>query len=299
MRILLIGSGGQVGSALSGRLPAAGFEVRAPGRDELDLTDAPGVTRAIADWRPRVVVNAAAYTAVDRAEQERDVAFALNRDGPGTLAAACAANAAALIHISTDYVFDGLKNGAYGENDSVNPVSAYGHSKLDGETAIRHAVEQHVILRTSWVFSAVRTNFVRTILRLAKERDTLRIVADQWGGPTYAGHIADAIVSIVRRITSGATPAWGTYHYSGAPDVNWHAFAAAIVEDGLRHGLLSRAPAIHPIPTSEYPTPAKRPPNSRFNCARIREVFGVERPDWRTGLDEVLRVLKKAQLAVV
>ena len=230
--ILVTGAGGQLGRELAQRLSAT--EAVCLPRAELDLTDAAHLRATLARLRPQVVINAAAYTAVDRAETERDLAFALNAEAPAALARACADEGAALIHVSTDYVFDGQSRRPWREDDPTGPINVYGASKLAGEQAIGHALPRHIIVRTAWVFGAHGPNFVRTVLRLARERGALRIVADQTGSPTWAGHLAEALIHLARRIASGETLAWGVYHYAGAPAASWHAFAEAIVHEAPR-----------------------------------------------------------------
>jgi dTDP-4-dehydrorhamnose reductase len=230
------------------------------------------------------VINAAAYTAVDRAEDEEELARTINADAPGAMAEACAHRSVPLVHLSTDYVFDGRGSKPWRPDDPTAPLGAYGRTKLAGEVAIREVGGPHVILRTSWVFSAHGTNFLKTMLRLAEARDTLNIVDDQIGGPTPAGDIAAACLQIASAIANVPRKT-GTYHYAGAPEVSWRAFAEAIF---LRAGC---EVAVTGIPTSAYPTPARRPLNSRLDCSTTEAAFGVGRPDWRRGVDEVLAAL--------
>ena len=256
--------------------------MRALARSEVDITDAAAVAAAVrgADF----VANCAAYTAVDKAETERDQAFAVNATGPGVIARACAEAGAALLHISTDYVFRGDGDRPWREDDPIAPLSVYGESKAAGEAAVREALPRHVILRTAWVFAAHGNNFVRTMLRLGAERPELRIVADQRGGPTAAADIAAAILAIRERALAPGFDGWGTFHFAGAPATTWHDFAAAIfAEKG------GAAPALHPIATSDYPTPARRPSNSVLDCGKIGRVFGLAQPDWRRALSAVVR----------
>jgi dTDP-4-dehydrorhamnose reductase len=280
-RIVVFGSGGQVGRELVRMAASRGLPVSAYNRSQCDVTDAGALERAIDG--AGVVVNCAAYTAVDRAESEPEAAFRVNARAPGLMAELSARRNIPLIHISTDYVFDGSGARPWREDDPVGPLNVYGRSKLAGEDAIRERAAEHVILRTSWIFSGHGQNFVRSMLRLAETRPRLRIVSDQRGGPTAATDIAAAILAVVDRISSGA-PAWGTYHFSGAPFTTWYDFAASILAD--------RDVAIEPIATEDYPVPAARPKNSMLDCSRIRSVFGIEQPDWRHALPAVLRELR-------
>jgi len=289
LHILVTGATGQLGSELMRRAPR--FDVTAEGlsSQQLDITDARAVRKAVLESEAAVVVNAAAYTAVDKAEAEEARAFAVNRDGTANLAAACAEADIPFIHVSTDYVFDGTKESAYSEADPVHPVSVYGASKEAGEQALRSTWPRHIILRTAWVYSVYGNNFVKTMLRLARERDSLRVVADQRGCPTAAGEIAEAILSIVQRIKGGSEIEWGTYHFCGAGSTTWHGFAEAIVE--LAAPTLGRSIPVVPITTADYPTPAKRPANSVLDCSKIRDRLGIQPRPWRDSLQEVMTEL--------
>jgi len=286
-KILVTGANGQVGWELMRRAEKFGVIAVGTERAELDITNASAIDAVIKPEAFDVVVNAAAYTAVDKAESEPDKAYAVNRDGPAHLAAACARANIPLIHISTDYVFDGTKHGAYVEDDPVNPINVYGASKAAGEQAVRELLDRHIILRTSWVYGVHGHNFVKTILRLAQERDELRVVADQWGCPTAAGDIAEVILGIVRRIGEEGEIAWGTYHYCGEGKTNWCEFAEAVVAGTAEYS--GCKVQIHPISTAQYPTPAKRPANSVLNCDKARifsNVFTI--PRWRIALQCVI-----------
>ena len=287
--ILVTGATGQLGSELLRR--AARFDVTAVGLTsaQLDITDAQAVREAVLRSGADTVVNAAAYTAVDKAESESAQAYAVNRDGTAHLAAACAEANIPFIHVSTDYVFDGTKVTPYTEDDRVHPVSVYGASKEAGEQALRNAWPRHIILRTAWVYSVFGNNFVKTMLRLARERDSLRVVADQRGCPTAAGDLAEAILHIAQRIKAGDELAWGTYHYCGAGSTTWHGFAEAIVQ--LAAPALGRSVPVIPITTADYPTPAKRPANSVLDCSKIRTLLGIEPRPWRESLKEVIAEL--------
>ena len=288
MKVLLLGAGGQVGRELCRHFWPADTSLVAFDRSGLDITRREVVFATIARERPEIVINAAAYTAVDRAESEPDAAWAANCAGPAHIAAACRNSGIPLIHISTDYVFDGAKSDPYQEDDPVNPLGVYGGSKEAGERAVREALHEHVILRTAWVYSAHGHNFVKTMLRLAGERPVLRVVADQTGSPTGAADLAGAIALIVGRMQDGDA-AWGTYHFAGAGSVTWHGFAEAIFELAARWR--SPPPRVEPITTADYPTPARRPANSVLDCSRIATAFGIEPRPWRAALAEVIEEL--------
>lgn len=289
MKLLLLGGNGQVGRELRRALPALGEVVVATraGADaelaaDFDAPDALGeLVRRIV---PDVVVNAAAYTAVDRAESEPDAAFRVNALAPEAIARACAASDALLLHYSTDYVFDGSVSRPYREDDATAPLGVYGASKLAGEEAIRASGARHAILRTAWVYAAHGKNFLHTMLRLARERDELRVVGDQIGAPTPAAWIADASA----RIVAHGVPASGTWHLVAAGETSWYGFAGAIMDEALAAGLLARRPRVLPINTAEYPTPARRPAYSVLDTARLRRDFGIAVPDWRDGLHAVM-----------
>ena len=288
MKVLLTGGTGQVGSELRAR--AAGLDLRAPGREEFDLARADGMRHWLEREQPDVILSVGAYTAVDRAEDEPDLAYAINRDAPALLAEYCAAHGKTLLHLSTDYVFDGGGDQAYAESAAVAPIGVYGHSKAQGEAAVRH-VARHVILRVSWVFAAHGGNFVKTMLRLGATRDSLGVVDDQVGGPTWAGHIAQALLQLTRRIEQGEQLPWGTYHFAGAPALSWCGFARCIFDRALSLGMLPRAPVVNAIATADYPTRARRPANSRLDMQQAVQVLGLDIPDWRIGLDATLETL--------
>ena len=309
MRMIVTGAQGQVGWELTRRATALGHDVLAWDVAELDITDADAVDQALDASSAELVINAAAYTAVDKAEQESALAFAVNRDGPAHLAAACARLNIPLLHISTDYVYDGAKIDPYVETDPTTPLGVYGASKLAGDEVVRGLLPRHLILRVSWVFGVHGHNFVKTILRLAREREELRIVADQRGCPTYAGDIADALLELAGRITEiDADGVWGTYHYCGEPATTWHGFASAIVErareseqspkrhrrktgPAAKSGPVAAplvAQTVTPITTANYPTPAARPINSVLDCAKLAARFGIQPRPWQPGLDAVI-----------
>lgn len=291
--ILVTGAEGQVGQAL--RQLSNGRAMFFFDRAGLDITDAAAVAERIAHLRPAVVINAAAYTAVDKAESEPELAMAVNAAAPGHLARACARHGAALLHVSTDYVFDGSGTRPWREDDAVAPLSVYGASKAAGEAAVRAALQRHIILRTSWVVSPYRGNFVKTMLRLAVERDELRVVDDQVGGPTIAADIAAAVLVLADRVAAPeALPpeAYGTFHFAGQPPVSWFGFAQAILAGSAAYG--GRQPRLLPITTAEYPTPARRPANSRLDGTKLLRQHGIAAPDWRPGLQQLLAELYRS-----
>ncbi|ULJ60966.1 dTDP-4-dehydrorhamnose reductase [Wielerella bovis] len=280
IKYLITGANGQVGSQLVAQLQSKA-EILATDRDTLDITDKQAVFQAAQTFRPHFIINAAAHTAVDKAESERDLAHAINCTGAENLALAAQNVGATILHISTDYVFDGKGETPYRETDPVAPQSVYGETKLAGEIAVQAACERHIILRTAWVFNEQGGNFVKTMLRLGASRDSLSVVADQFGSPTYAGDIAAALISICEQIHAGKTNAYGVYHFSGSPYVSWHGFAAEIFAQAVAQGVLPKAPVLNAITTVDYPTPASRPANSRLDCGKIQAVFGIETSDWR------------------
>lgn len=285
--ILVTGAEGQVGQAL--RQLGNGRAMHFCDRAALDITDAAAVMALMDQLRPAVVINAAAYTAVDKAESESEQAMAVNAAAPGHIAAACAKHGAALLHLSTDYVFDGSGTRPWREADPVAPLSVYGASKAAGEAAVRDALHRHIILRTAWVVSPYRSNFVKTMLRLAAERDELRVVDDQIGGPTIAADIAAALLALADRVVAAddlPVEAYGTFHYAGQPHVSWFGFAQAILVASAAYG--GRQPRLLPITTAEYPTPARRPANSRLDGTRLLQQHGIAAPDWRPALQQLL-----------
>ena len=293
MRLLVTGATGQVGWEATRSLMPLG-DVVAIDRTRCDFTQPETLAQVIHDVRPEVIVNAAAYTAVDKAEKEEELATIVNGMAVRVLAEAAKKTGALFIHYSTDYVFDGAKSEPYIEVDAPNPINAYGRSKLAGEAAIRTAGCDHIVLRTTWVYAARGQNFVKTILRLAREREELNIVADQFGAPTSARTIADATAHIIRQAQQERMAgkfASGTYHITAAGATSWHGFTEAIVQSASRHSLLdpNRIPKINPIPTSAYPLPAARPTNSRLDCQRLRSRFNIALPDWRQALECVVQ----------
>ena len=272
-RILITGGSGQVGHCLKAQLEGCA-ELSVPDSSALNIADRRSVRQAVETFRPDYIINAAAYTAVDKAESDAERAFAVNRDGAR--------------HISTDYVFDGVGGAPYDEAAPTAPQNIYGASKLAGEQAVLAACRRAVVMRTSWVFGAHGQNFVKTMLRLGRERDSLGIVADQYGAPTAAADIAAALITIVRRHTPGQlAERAGIYHYCGSPYASWFEFAETIFAEAAAQGVLAKIPAVKPIATADYPTPAKRPADSRLDCGKIRTVFGIGPCDWHSALSDL------------
>jgi dTDP-4-dehydrorhamnose reductase len=288
-KILVFGRTGQVATEFRRAAWAEGVVVECLGRESVDVARSSEVRDAVAGSHPAVVVNTAAYTAVDRAESEPEVAFAANRDGAAYLAEACSDAGVPLIHISTDYVFDGKKNGAYIEDDPVNPINVYGASKEAGERAVRQGLAAHVILRTAWVYSPHGHNFVKSMLRLGREHDKLTVVDDQRGCPTGAADVARAIVAIASQLVAGKRDGFGTFHFCSAGATTWYGIACAIFELAAAHG--AKAPRIKPIATTDYPRPAARPKNSVLDCSRIGRVYGIMQRPWKDCLTECIEEL--------
>jgi len=286
--ILLTGGSGQVGTEFL-RLAPAGFEVVAPGRDHMDMSDPASITEFVASRPWAAIVNSAAYTAVDRAETDAVNAWKVNALGPAALAHAARQAGAPLIHLSTDYVFDGAKTSPYLESDPVRPVSVYGASKEGGEQAVRTGAPRHVILRTAWVVSPHGGNFIKTMLRLARERERLTVVDDQRGNPTSATDIAAALAVIARRLVEDADAPLGTYHFVNSGEATWCGFAREIFAQAGAAG--HKVPVVEAIPTSAYPTPARRPANSRLDTAKLTRDFGIEPRPWRDAVSDVVATL--------
>jgi dTDP-4-dehydrorhamnose reductase len=286
-KVAVIGRSGQLAQALQTAASSHAVAVFARGRPDLDVTDSHAVGSFLDETRPDVVINASAYTAVDKAEQECELAFRINAEAPLKLAELCRDRERPLVHISTDYVFDGTKHSAYVEDDAVAPLNVYGRSKVAGEDAVRGAHSLHLILRTSWVYGAYGHNFMRTMLRLGAERDQVAVVTDQHGCPTHAPDLAAAILRIVPRLAgaSGDAP-WGTYHLAGNGDTTWHGFAAEIFHLAAARGM--RVPELRAITTADYPTPAVRPRNSCLDCDRFASTFGFRLPPWQSALEACL-----------
>lgn len=281
MKILITGAQGQVTLALQARLAGLG-EVHALGSQQLDLADPAAIRAQVRALAPGLIINPAAYTAVDKAESEAPLAHAINAHAPGVLAEEAARLGVPLIHYSTDYVFDGAKAEPYVESDATGPLGVYGASKLAGEQAIAAVGGEHLILRTSWVYSLTGRNFLLTMQRLLQERETLSVVADQFGAPTWACTIADSTAALVERWQAGQAGAWGTYHLTASGSTSWFGFAEAIAEQLKAAG--QPCARLVPIDTAQYPTPARRPANSRLDCSLLQRAWGVSQPDWHAAL---------------
>jgi dTDP-4-dehydrorhamnose reductase len=301
MRIVVTGTNGQVVTALRARAAALpGISLVAIGRPELDLADAQAASAAIRTLAPDIVVNAAAYTAVDQAESEPELAMAVNGSGAGAVAAAARAAGAPIIQISTDYVFDGTKATPYLESDPVSPVNFYGRSKLAGEEAVAAANPDHVILRTAWVYAAQGKNFLRTMLRLAETRDEVSVVADQQGCPSYAPDIADIVLGVAQCLgeRSQERALRGVFHMAGAGETSWAGFAEEIFVQAAQRGLPHAR--VKPITTASYPTPARRPANSRLSGDKLKQIYGLAMPEWRDALgrcmDEIVKETKASRI---
>jgi len=287
MKVLIIGANGQLGWELCRRAASRGFDVVSVDLPVFDIRD-PSCVKKETWWKNLdLVINAAAYTAVDKAESEPEVAFAVNRDGPLSVAERCSHTGIPLIHISTDFVFGGEKDAPYRETDRVNPVNVYGKSKAEGEKKVRECLDEHVIIRTSWLYGVHGGNFVRTMLKLGKERDTLRVVNDQHGCPTYTADLAEAVLTISKKIIEGSDKRWGTYHYCGEGSTTWHGFAENIINLAREFEVL-RVKELVPISTEEFPTAAKRPANSVLDCSLVKGVFGVTQKPWEQSLSLML-----------
>ncbi|GAB5467597.1 MAG: dTDP-4-dehydrorhamnose reductase [Rhodospirillales bacterium] len=287
MKILLFGRSGQVAREIQ-RLAGPELEIQALGRDAADLTDPQACARQIAESRCEAVINAAAYTAVDRAEEEEALATRINGEAPGAMAQACAGRDLPFLHISTDYVFDGESARAWREDDPTAPLNAYGRSKLAGERAVAAAGGQHVILRTAWVYAAEGSNFPRTMLRVGAQRDRLSVVGDQRGAPTPAADIAASLLRIACAYRDGQGES-GIFHYCGKPATTWYGFAKTIFEQAP----WIETPELVAIRSSAWPTPAKRPGNSVLDCSKIARAYGITQPDWRDGLPALLTAIKE------
>ena len=292
LRVLLTGATGQVGTEFRRR--AAHLVVLPPTRAEFDLARPDSLASWLRHERPDLIVNAGAYTAVDRAEDEEALAYRINAEAVEVLATFANEADIPLLQLSTDYVFDGTKIAPYVETDAVGPASAYGRSKAAGESAARSA-RRHAILRLSWVFASHGSNFVRTMLRLARERPQLRVVDDQFGGPTWAGHAAQVLHAWIDSFAAGREPASGTWHFSGVPHTSWHAFASEVLAQAHRRGMIDALPRVEAIPTHAFPTRARRPANSRLDGALTCHMLGLNPVDWHEGLACVLDEIAQAE----
>lgn len=291
MRVLVVGRQGQLATELRTKLPAAGHEILALEPPELDLTMPQTLVAALDAFRPEAVVNASAYTAVDKAEDDQAVAYAINRDGVALVGREASLRGLPVIHFSTDYVFAGDQPVPYSEDDATGPVGVYGASKLAGDLALAEANPRSVVIRTAWVCSPHGNNFVRTMLRLGRERPEVGVVADQHGAPTFADDLADAVVAMLPRVVAAPAgdEAFGTFHLTGTPFTTWHGFAQAIFAGAAARG--EKTPLLKAITTADYPTRAKRPANSRLECGRIARVHGIHAADWRQSLERCLTAL--------
>jgi dTDP-4-dehydrorhamnose reductase len=296
MRILLTGANGQVGWELSNRGRQRGLEILALDRSALDIKDPSSVEKEVSQPGVFLVVNAAAYTAVDQAELEPELAFSVNRDGPAYLASACAKAGIPLIHISTDFVFDGEKRGPYHETDQVSPLNVYGKSKAAGEIAVRERLQEHIILRTAWVYGVHGNNFVKTMLRLGREREVVHVVDDQYGCPTYAADLAETILKIAAQFLDDGQVQWGTYHYCGKGVTSWYGFAEAIFSVAAEYVAL-RVRQVEPISTAQYPTAARRPANSVLDCSLVERSFGIVPKPWDESLARMLEQVLSGEQA--
>jgi dTDP-4-dehydrorhamnose reductase len=290
MNVLITGAGGQVGRALSTSAWPKGFVVIPQSEQELDITSSNNIAAAIEAIAPDIIINCAAYTAVDQAEQYIGIVNAVNCQAVEYLSEACARLSIPFVHLSTDYVFDGLKNGSYSETDQPAPINVYGVSKLEGEERVRTCLSDHIIIRLSGVFSADGNNFVKTMLRLATEHKEIKVIDDQICCPTAANDIADAVIDITTAINEKKDhDCWGTYHFCSTPPASWFDFAATIFELAGKKG--HPHPRLVPIKSSEYPSPTQRPPCSVLDCSKIKEQFGIQQPQWQNSLKQVLEYL--------
>lgn len=284
MKVLITGAKGQVGSELVSQAAKLGHEVIATERAQLDITKNQLIQEFVTKTKPDVIINAAAYTAVDNAETEQDTAYKINAEAVNYLSKACKALDIPLLHISTDYVFDGSKSEPYREDDPVCPVNLYGASKRKGEEYLEQSGAKYINLRTSWVFGLQGNNFVKTMIRLAKERDEFGVIDDQIGGPTFARDIASALLKIAEKTMATGFNNWGTYHFSGMPYVSWWEFAEFAIQTSLNLGYLHKLPKVKKLTTDQYPTPANRPNNSCMSIQKIQTNFGIEGSDWKAGV---------------
>lgn len=293
MKILLFGANGQVGSDCAKALLDAGFNVICSSREDTDFGDPVSVFSKVMNESPEFVINACAYTAVDKAEEEKSLANKVNHLSVEALAQSCAELSIPLLHISTDYVFDGAGSQPYKETSPVKPLAVYGTTKLAGEKAILAGLSEHIILRTSWVFGEQGNNFVKTMLRLGADRDALNIVDDQYGRPSYVGDIVNVICFFVDRYATTKTLPWGIYHCSSEGAVSWFEFAQAIFTEAKALGVLEKAVKVNPIPSSEFPTPAPRPAYSVLDTSKLEQLIDAPLPHWKQGLHQFLQAIKQ------
>jgi dTDP-4-dehydrorhamnose reductase len=291
--LMLLGAAGQIGMSLTQQAEAMGMSYIALSHHELDVCNSEQIMTAFERYRPKIIINAAAYTAVDKAECEPESAYLINGYSIEYLAKCANLYGSVFIYISTDYVFDGEHKGLYSEADAPHPISVYGSSKLLGELKVAENCSRYIIFRTSWVFGEFGANFVKTILKLSTSNKKLMVVSDQIGSPTYAGDIASALLEICTKISDPDFSQWGTYHLSGSPYVSWYEFAQEIVDAAYRQGLISNIPEVIAIPSSQYVTAAKRPENSRLDCTKIKTVFNIPPCDWKAALADLSPYLPK------
>jgi dTDP-4-dehydrorhamnose reductase len=288
VRVLVTGCNGQVGRSVTSLGQTLGFIISSCAREALDITSKSSITDNMQKFKPDLVINAAAYTAVDKAESDVELAFMVNKQGVINLAHACEQADIPLFHISTDYVFDGMSNQPYRETDIVSPLSVYGKSKEAGESALRSILKKHIVLRTSWVFSEFGANFPKTILRLASEKDKINIVADQFGGPTSSKSIARVLCAIAQIYESKKDLDWGTYHFTQQPHVSWYQFAEEIIRQAHEKNALENIPVISKISTEDFPSVAKRPLDARLECSAINEAFGISASEWYSDVGDLI-----------
>ena len=294
--LLITGADGQLGRELVRQAPVSQFKFKAFNRRQLDITDDRQVEHTLSEDRPALVINAAAYTKVDNAESEKDLAGAVNHTGAENLARSCARTKTPLVHVSTDYVFDGRKGSPYCEQDPIEPLGIYGRTKADGEIAVRQTLKSHVILRTSWLYGVYGNNFVKTILRIGSQKEVVNVVADQFGSPTSASDLAGAILDIADQIRKDVNVRWGTYHYCGQGIISWFEFAQKILELGHKNGM-NKISRVEPITTAEYPTAAERPAYSGLDCSLIQKAFDIQPKPWAESLEEtIVRIFQEEEI---
>jgi len=297
MKALITGGDGQLGRELFQEFQTRHFDILSPSHHQMDITDIKAVKNYIDLHQPCFVINAAAYTQVDKAECEESLAFAVNKIGSTNLAQICAKNGIPLLQVSTDYVFDGQKFMPYHESDPISPMGIYGRSKAAGEIEIRSNLTEHIILRTSWLYGVHGQNFVKTMLKLAGTKEIIRVVSDQYGSPTCAGDLATAILVMVDKWQQQSLVAWGTYHYCGQGIVSWHEFAEAIIEQARRYGEV-KTKRVEPITTADYPTKARRPAFSALDCNLIKKNFGISLKPWRKSLKSTIQRIFERTAAI-
>jgi dTDP-4-dehydrorhamnose reductase len=293
MKTLIFGAAGQLGYELMRQGHALDLDIQGVDLPQTDITDVTQLNGVFADYRPQLVINAAAYTNVDGAESEPELAMTINRDGPANIARFCVEHKIPLMHVSTDYVFDGKQGTPYQETDPVSPSGVYGRSKAEGESALRSVIAEHIILRTAWLYGTHGHNFVKTILNLARKKEKIRVVSDQYGSPTSTADLAETILRISNNVRQGNSIDWGTYHYCGRGIISWHEFAQAIVDIGRQQGKV-KTTRVDPIKTADYPTRVERPPYSALDCTLIKKHFGITPKPWRNSLAITIQELLTA-----